>query len=141
MGGSLLLLLVALLGWANWEEPELHDFAPTTELAVHQVDGLNAPAQAQALDAHLRALAGVVACSIDPTTHLAVVSYDPAQLSATDIRRALALGGAYAVAAPAPQAADLGPPRPQCPVPASYITALNRLRFTLNARRFFVQGV
>ena len=138
--GLLAAGLLTVLMWANWEAPALHEFAPVTQLTILRVGGLSEPAQARQLTANLRTLDGLSACHINAATQLAVISFDPAQLSIADVRNALASGGTYSVAAPELPALA-GPARPQCPIPASYLTALDHLRFTLNVRRFFVQGV
>lgn len=138
VGQSLALAVLALLVWANWQEPDLHSFAPSVRLVILKVHGLADPRSAVDLQDRVTHLPGVAACTLEPTVQVAVVSYHPEETTEAAIRQALAAGGAYGVstAPPLPQTAAIGP---QCPVPASYVLALERLRFTLNFRRFLVR--
>mgnify|MGYP002777017035 CR=1 FL=1 len=138
------LPVLALLTWAGWEEPSLHHYAAPTRLTIVRVGGLTDATRAQELYQRIRSLDGVTACTITPATQLAVVAYETEHLSEAEVRRALSAGGAYAVAPAALAAASsdhAGPARPQCPVPASYLVAIDRFRFALNVRRLFVRGV
>ena len=137
-GRTLAALVIVLLTWANWQEPERQKASPTTQLAVWRVGGLTDPRQALALDQRLRALDGVTACELNATTQLAVVSYNPEQLSEADVRRALATGGAYVVTRPSLAVAEAGGfVQPSASSPAVYLAAFSRLRNALNVRRLF----
>jgi cation transport ATPase len=107
-------------------------------LAILKVHGLTDSRLAVDLQDRVSHMPGVTACTVAPTTQVAVVSYRPEETTEVAIRQMLAAGGAYVVspAPPLPQTAALGP---QCPVPASYVLAVERLRFALNFRRFLVR--
>ena len=126
------LLLLALLVWGSWNEPSLHEFTPTTEFITLDAPALLHPGPAAArLQARARALPGVTACAVRPEKHLLTLAYHPGELRAEELCRQLALR-------PLPLAAP-DPSVRQCPVPPGYITALEKLRFAFNLRRFFVR--
>jgi hypothetical protein len=131
-------LILSVLTWANWQEPNLHDFVPPATLTILHVGGLTDPVRAAELARRVAVLDGVTTCNLNPETQVAVVMHYPDQTSAADLRRAFSAGGAYAVSDQKmePSAAPAGP---QCPVPAGYVVALERVRFALNFRRFFVK--
>ncbi|MFD1470183.1 hypothetical protein ACFQ48_18285 [Hymenobacter caeli] len=128
---------LALLAWANWEAPALHSYAAPIELVAWQVPHLPTGPAAEALRAHLAAQPGVRACALSAATGTVSFVYRPGEATEAGLRRALAGAGPYAPralpAAPAP-----APAARQCPVPAGYVLGLERLRFALNLRRFFV---
>ena len=136
--GLFALLLVSLLTWANWQEPNLHDYVPSASISLLHVGGLSDPARAASLERRIAVLDGVTDCNLNSQTQVAVVTHYPDQISLADIRRSLSNNGAYVVTEQAfvPAAAATGP---QCPVPAGYLVALEKLRFALNFRRFFIQ--
>ncbi|TGE21152.1 hypothetical protein [Hymenobacter metallicola] len=124
------LLLVAVLVWSSWEEPSLHDYAPPTEFLTLAAPTLQPGPAAKQLQARAAALPGVTACALRADKQLLTLAFNPEQLTAEEVCRRLALKP-LPLAAPAPNAR-------QCPVPAGYIVALERLRFALNLRRLFV---
>lgn len=137
-GRIVAVAVLALLVWANWQEPDLHSFAHSVRLVVLKVHGLAATRSAGDLQDRVSALPGVTACTLQPATEVAVVTYRPAETTEATVRQALTAGGAFVVASlPAPATSVVA--GPQCPVPASYLLALERLRFALNFRRFLVR--
>ncbi len=139
--GLFAALLLSFMTWANWQEPNLHDYVPVTTVTLLRVGGLTDPARARELERHVSSLDGVTTCNVSAKNQLAVVMHYADQLSTADVRRALSAGGAYAVTAQPteiPQA-SAAPAGPQCPVPAGYVLALERVRFAFNLRRFFVK--
>ncbi len=130
---------IALLGWANWQDPVLHSYAEPVNMAVFRVDGVRSAEQAVALERRIGAVPGVSACSIQPQTASAHVVFHPAEASVTAIAAAFARNGvahATPLRLPAPPIAT----GPQCPVPAAYLVAFEQLRFTLNIRRFWIDA-
>lgn len=127
------LLLLALVVWGSWHEPDLHDFTPTTEFITLAAPGLQPGAAARQLQARALALPGVTACALRPEKQLLTLAYRPAELSAAVLQQRLALSP---LPQPEPSAAEAAR---QCPVPAGYVQALERLRFAFNLRRLFVQ--
>jgi hypothetical protein len=141
ISGLVAVPLVALFAWANWQTPSLHEFAPESQMIVVQLKGATLDSlAAHQLEQTIARAEGVTACRIVPGSGLAVVSFLPTAISESSLRTALTASGAYQLGAPKVEPL-VGQPAPQCPVPASYITALNRVRFALNMRRFFVRGV
>lgn len=136
---SLAALVLTLLTWANWQSPTPTPAAPPIQRAVLRIGGLTDPARAAELARRLAVRDGITACSLNAVTQIADVTHDPDYISAAELRRALADGGAYVVM-PVPSdvsaVASFGPPSPGS---ASYGAALKRLRGALNFRRFFVK--
>jgi hypothetical protein len=126
----LALLVVGLLVWGSWSEPNLHEFAPTTEFITLNAPALRPGPAAQQLQARAQALPGVTACALRPDKQLLTLAYHPDQLTAEELCQQLGLQ-------PLPMAAP-DPAARQCPVPAGYVLALERIRFALNLRRLFI---
>ncbi|PJJ48519.1 hypothetical protein [Hymenobacter chitinivorans] len=124
------LAVLALLVWSSWTEPSLHEYAPTTEFITLSAPSLHPGPAAQQLQARAQALPGVTACALRPDKQLLTLAYHPDEVTADEVRRRLGLRP-LAVAAPDPS-------ERQCPVPAGYVLALERVRFALNLRRLFV---
>lgn len=108
-------------------------------MTIVRLAGLREPQQATALQAQVAAIPGVTACTITADGQGAVVSYHPDEVSDATVRQTLTANGRFQVTKPHIAAAT-GPPAPQCPVPATWVVALERIRFALNFRRFFVQA-
>lgn len=135
IGQAVLVGALGLLGWANWNEPNLHDYpAPVTVAALQLTEPLTV-AQAAALRTRVTETPGVTACTVSADGRAAVFTYRPAEASPAEV--AARLANEYAVREyHAPALPDTGP---QCPVPQQYVSALEQLRFALNVRRFFVK--
>ncbi|SDY19637.1 hypothetical protein [Hymenobacter psychrophilus] len=127
------LVLLTLIGWGSWQEPSLHEFTPTTEFITLAAPGLQPGAAARQLQARALALPGVTACALRPEKHLLTLAYHSAELSAEELQQRLALSPLPQSEATAAEAAR------QCPVPPSYLQAIERVRFAFNLRRLFVQ--
>jgi hypothetical protein len=125
----------ALLLWANWQEPNLHDYPAPVRVDALQVVGVQPGAQATALRTRLLQAPGITACTVSPDAHAVAYTYHPDETTPAQVRQHLA--SAFQVqeysAAAAPVAG------PQCPVPVGYLVALERVRFALNLRRLFVR--
>ena len=128
---------LAVLAWANWEAPSLHSFAAPIALVAWRVPHLPTGPAAAALRAHLAAQPGVSACALSAATATVSFVYRPGQATEAGLRRSLAQAGPWVPRA-LPGAPAAVPTGRQCPVPAGYVLALERLRFALNLRRFFV---
>ncbi|MFD2217841.1 hypothetical protein [Hymenobacter bucti] len=126
--------LGGLLLWANWQEPNLHDYPMPVGVGALQVSGVQPGAQATALQTQLAKLPGITACTISADAHAVAFTYHPDVVTPTQVRQIVAHSFRVReyVAPPTPVVG------PQCPVPQGYITALERLRFALNLRRFFI---
>ncbi|WP_162910775.1 heavy-metal-associated domain-containing protein [Hymenobacter oligotrophus] len=124
--------VLALLAWANWQTPNLHDYVPP--VTVTRLQYQPGPAEPAAV---LEQVPGVTSCAANPAAGIAVVMHQPEQVSPQQLAAALQRAGVRATALPRPPAMVLT--GPQCPVPPSYLLALERLRFALNFRRFFVE--
>lgn len=130
--------LLGLLLWANWALPALHAFAPAVEFATFQVDARATPALGSRLQRVAAGLPGVTAAALNPRAHCLTVAWQPARIGGAAVYerlRAVGHGRVWALPAATLSAAEAAR---QCPVPAGYVQALERLRFTLNLRRFFV---
>lgn len=132
-----LLCLAALVVWASWEEPNLHDYAKPVQVALLRVEGIRSPAQAQALEQQLGAVPGVAACTFNARTQVATLLYHAAEVSEAELTRIVSVGGTLPVQPLAVAAAPAS--ARQCPVPPGYLLALERVRFALNLRRLFVR--
>ena len=140
LAGSATTALLGLLLWANWELPALHNFAPPVEFITFQVDEQATPAFGSHLQRVAAALPGVTAAALNPRAHCLTVAWQPARIDGAAVYeclRAAGHGRVWALPAATLSAAEAAR---QCPVPAGYVQALERLRFTLNLRRFFVSA-
>ncbi|UOQ73928.1 hypothetical protein [Hymenobacter cellulosilyticus] len=127
---GLLALVVAILVWSSWEEPSLHEYAPPSAFLILSAPGLQPGPGAQQLQNQATALPGVTACAVRPEKQLLTLAYNPDELTAEQVCQKLAL---QPLSMPAPD-----PLARQCPVPAGYILALEKVRFALNLRRLLV---
>lgn len=135
----LLVLLFPFLGlfvWANWEEPPLSAYFPPVAWASYRVEGLHTVDQADMLDGRLLGIPGVHSCNINPQNQLAILSYNPDEVQEDRLRKTFTEGGMFRLAAYQWKTWQ-GDAGPQCPVPASYIEKINRLKFALSVRKFF----
>ncbi|MGI4835695.1 MAG: hypothetical protein ACRYFK_19745 [Janthinobacterium lividum] len=124
-----LLATAALLGWGSWQAPNLSSYARAAEFVVLDAPRLQPGADSARLQARVTALPGITACAIRPAKQLLVVAYNPDSLSQAQLCQRLGLS-AQAPPLPSPAAR-------QCPVPAGYVLALEKVRFALNLRRLF----
>ncbi|UYZ62130.1 heavy-metal-associated domain-containing protein [Hymenobacter weizhouensis] len=62
-----------------------------------RVEGVGALVQARRLQEQVAAVPGVAACTINPRTSLATVSYDEAVLPKQELLRVLSVGGLFRV--------------------------------------------
>ncbi|MBC7448246.1 MAG: heavy-metal-associated domain-containing protein [Hymenobacteraceae bacterium] len=124
-----------LLLWANWQAPALHGYARPVTVATLRVEGVGSARQAVALERQVSAVPGITACTIQPRAARATLFYHPDETSIPAIQAAFARLGVRHVLPVRAAAVATGP---QCPVPSSYVMALDRLRFVLNFRRFWV---
>lgn len=127
---------VAVLAWANWEAPDMHHFVRPVETTVWQLAPLGGAAAAQVLQTRLAQEPGVSACAVSPRTECVAFVYHPEEATLQALYQAVGRNGARVID-PLPAGAA-APAMRQCPVPASYIVALDKIRFALNVRRFFV---
>lgn len=133
--GQLVLgCFASLLLWANWQEPNLHDYPLPITVGVLQVHGVQPGAQATALHAQLMQVPGITACTVSADAHAVAFTYHPEVVTPAQVQQSVA-SSFRAQQYVAPSTPVVGP---QCPVPQGYIVALEKLRFTLNLRRFFV---
>ena len=125
----------ALLLWANWQEPNLHDYPAPIAVAALRVAGVPPGPAATALHNQLVHLPGVTACTISADAHSLAFTYQPGVVTPAQVQQQVARS--YRVQAyEAPATPAVGP---QCPVPMRYVTALEQLRFSLNLRRLFIR--
>ncbi|MBX0291179.1 heavy-metal-associated domain-containing protein [Hymenobacter sp. HSC-4F20] len=129
-------LVVVVLGWASWEDPSLHNYARPVRFLQVQVEGLAVPAEAATVQRQLAAVPGVAACVINSRTQVATVLFHEEDIAEADIERVLSVGGTFRITRP--QLAPAASTGRQCPVPASYLETLDRIRFALNLRRLFI---
>lgn len=132
----LLTFLAIVLIWANWNAPEMHHFVQPATTVVWQLPALSSPAVAQALETQLATTPGVKACAVSWRTSCVAFVYHPDQATPATLAQALRQSGIEVV--PAESASSSSPAIRQCPVPPGYTLLLDRIRFTLNLRRFFV---
>ncbi len=100
-----LSLMLTLSGWASWPATDQRALLPSTTQTALRVGGLTDPYRAAELASRVAAGDGIVACTLNPRTQIAVVTHNPAHVSTADLRRMLADGGAYVVVpAPTPAA-------------------------------------
>jgi len=124
------LVLVSLLTWSSWQAPALSSYARPSQYVVLEAPYLRAGPDSARLQARVAALPGINACAIRPAKQLLVVAYNPDSLSQEQLCQRL---GVKAQPTPLPN-----PTARQCPVPAGYVLALEKIRFSLNLRRLFV---
>lgn len=113
----------------------MHHFTRPAETLVWQLAPLDSLAT-RTLETQVATEPGVAACAISLRTHCVAVVYHPEELTPEILYEALRRNGAQVVhhpPAPAMQAAIR-----QCPVPTGYLVAVDKFRFALNLRRFFV---
>lgn len=113
----------------------MHHFAQPVEATVWQLAPLASPEAAQALQVKLASEPGVSACAVSPRTNCVAFVYHPEEATPEALLQAVGRNGARVINPP------VNPPAPairQCPVPSSYIALLDKIRFTLNVRRFFI---
>jgi hypothetical protein len=101
-----------------------------------QVEGFQNPAQSATAQQQVAAMPGVAACVINIHTQVATVLFHEADVSELDIERVLSVGGTFKVNRPLVVAS--APTGRECPVPASYLETLERIRFAFNLRRLFI---
>lgn len=130
-----LSLLVVVLAWANWEEPAMHHFVQPVETAIWQLAPLDSAA-AQALEARLAAEPGIAACAVSLRTGCAALVYHPNQVTPAALYEAVHRQGGRVISNPSTSA--VAPVMRECPVPPGYVLLIDRVRFMLNVRRFFV---
>ncbi|UOQ69489.1 hypothetical protein [Hymenobacter volaticus] len=134
----LLLPIGATLTWANWNAPEMHHFVEPAATVVWQLAPLASPTAAHALEMQLTQTSGVKACAVSWRTNCVAFVYHPAQATPATLARAVRRIGVEVVS---PH--SVPSPRPairQCPVPPGYTLLIDRIRFSLNLRRFFVNA-
>lgn len=129
------LPLLAILAWANWEEPAMHHFARPGATAIWQLAPLSTPAAAEALRVKLAAEPGVSACAISSNTGCVAFVYRPDEVTPEALYQAVSRLGARVLTEPTALSA---PTMRQCPVPPGVVLTLDKVRFALNVRRFFV---
>lgn len=83
-------------------------------------------------------LPGVTACAFSARSQCLTVARKPDQISADALCQELARQSATPLAILPPATLSPAAASRQCPVPAGYVLALERLRFALNLRRFFI---
>lgn len=125
----------ALLLWANWQEPNLHDYPTPVTVGAMRVAGVQPGPQAEALHTRLLQLPGITACTVSADAHAVAYTYHPDEITPAQVQQQVASAAFRVQEYHAPAAAVVGP---QCPVPTGYIVALERLRFALNLRRIFI---
>ncbi len=130
------LPIIALLTWANWEAPAMHHFVRPAETAGWQLAPLGSPAAAEALRLRLAAEPGVSACAVSVRTGCVAFVYHPDEASAAALYAAVGRAGARIITTP--PAAAAAPALRQCPVPPGAFAFIDKVRFALNLRRFFV---
>ena len=129
------LLALSLLTWGSWNEPNLHDYPAPVQVSVLQVADLQPGPAAIELRSQLLQLPGITACTVSADAHSVVYTYCSNETTPLAVQAALTPAfrlQPYQV----PAAATSGP---QCPMPAGYVVALERLRFAFNLRRLFVR--
>ena len=127
--------LVGLLLWANWQEPNLHDYSTPASVSALRLEGVQPGAQAAALHARLLRVPGITACTVSADAHALAFTYYPDVITPAHVRQLIARSyQAQEYVAPATPVVG-----PQCPVPQGYIVALEKLRFALNLRRLFIR--
>ena len=115
----------------------MHHFVRPVEITIWQLAPLgNDSARAYTLQRHLATEAGVSACAVSPRTNCVAFVYHPEQTTLTALYQAVSHYGARVI--DNPPASTITPAIRQCPVPGSYLVWLDRVRFALNVRRFFV---
>ena len=135
LGRLLIGGVAALLLWANWQEPNLHDYSAPISVSALQVTGVQPGPQATALHTRLMQLPGITACTVSADAHAVAYTYHPDEITPAQVQQQIA--PVFQVQQyQAPAVPVVGP---QCPVPLGYVTALERLRFALNLRRLFVK--
>ncbi len=116
----------------------MHHYVRPIEMTVWQLAPVGSPAAAQALRSQLAAEPGVAACAVSPRTNCVAFVYHPGEVSLPGLYAAIGRHGARVIDNPP---ARTGPPLiRQCPVPGSYLVLLDRVKFALNLRRFFVSA-
>ncbi|TVT41649.1 hypothetical protein FNT36_09460 [Hymenobacter setariae] len=125
---------MALLLWANWQEPNLHDYSAPISVGALRVAGSLPATEAAKLHTQLIQMPGITACTVQAGAHAVAYTYRPDEITPAQVQQQLA--PAFRVQTyEAPAAPVMGP---QCPVPQGYIMALEKLRFALNLRRLFI---
>jgi hypothetical protein len=131
---TMISCLAGLLLWANWQEPNLHDYSIPASVGALRLAGVQPGAQATALHTRLLRLPGITACTISADAHALAFTYYPEIVTPAQVQQVVA-STCQAQEYVAPATTVLSP---QCPVPQGYIVALDKLRFALNLRRFFI---
>ena len=134
-GSGAALVALALLTWGSWNEPNLHDYPAPIQVGMWQVADVQPGPAAIDLHDQLLQLPGITACTVSADAHSVAYTYHPDETTPATVQAALAPGFQLR-AYQAPAVAATGP---QCPVPAGYVLALERIRFAFNLRRLFVK--
>lgn len=132
-----LTLLIGLLVWANWQQPSLHQYLLPMQLLSLQVPAHITTEDSLKLAESLSNIKGVTAATINKNQSILIVSYHPQQIQSELIQsqiledtqlvtKSLALQSNATVAGAG------------CPIPHSYILAIEKVRFWLNIRRLFI---
>jgi hypothetical protein len=113
----------------------MHHYARPGATAIWQLAPLSSPAATEALRVKLAAEPGVSACAISTNTGCVAFVYRPDEVTPAVLYQAVTRSGARVLTEPSAQSA---PTMRQCPVPPGFLLALDKVRFALNLRRFFV---
>jgi len=108
-----LVLFLALFVYANWNPPRLADSAQPAYYAAFDLAGNCSPQQQQAIEQSLSGKEGVTAVTVNPSSKMAVIAYNPHKISnpnslSTDINAA-------ANVLASPKKWEIDPNKPQCP--------------------------
>jgi hypothetical protein len=88
-GRTLLILtgvtFISLFTWANWNAPTITERLPTIEMSSFDLSQVQDAAAYSKVDAALKYKAGVTACSVNPESQMATVTFHPTETSKEDL--------------------------------------------------------
>jgi len=126
---SFALLFIALVVYANLEPAPMHAHVKPIDMTIVKVSGLQKTTNATSIQSKISELPGVTACTVNPTSELVSVTFDPDQ---TDAAKINSFVGKYTEKSVSKASfAGIEASGPQCPVPLSYIMAFERMKYAL----------
>ena len=128
-------MALGLFTWGSWQDPKLSQYARPVTYLVFNTPHLQSATDSAQLLSQVEHLPGVTACAIRPASQRLVMAFNPDSLSQEEECQRLGL----TVQPPAPPA-PIDPSIRQCPVPAGYVLALEKVRFFFNLRRLYIKA-
>jgi len=89
-GKALLILtgitFVSLFTWANWNAPTITERLPKIEMSSFDLSNVNDAATYNKVNTAMQETAGVTACSVNPVSQMATVTFHPTETSKEELQ-------------------------------------------------------